>query len=196
MADETISTRERLLRTAATLICQRGIERVNSNQIARAAGVGVGTFYKHFADKQTLRAALVVRGVEALGRHLAERLAVAQVQGIEQEVRAHATALVEFAALEPELFRVAFGPEAASRGTAGRPGVGYSTRALERRLAALQSRARLEPGLQPALAARAVGAMQTGLVCWWLDDPSRARADDLVATLVSLHPAVSCARSD
>ena len=44
--------RELLIGAAAQLIAERGFDAVNSNQIARAAGLGVGTFYRHFQDKQ------------------------------------------------------------------------------------------------------------------------------------------------
>lgn len=192
MPDETIASRDLLLREGARLIAERGFERVNTNLVAREAGVGIGTFYKHFGDKHELRAALVVRGAEALQRHVAERLAEAAPLDLAGEIRAHARAMVEFAAAEPTLFRVAFGLEAA-RSQSGKPGVGLSTRATERRLEALQRAGKLDPALDAGLAARAAGAMQIGLLCWWLDDPGRARADDLVDTLARLHPAAPAA---
>ena len=100
---------------------------------------------------------------------------------------------------------VAFGPEASgSRAprrvrddseAAGptRAQVGYSTRVTERRLAELQADGRLDPRLDPGVAARAFVAMQNTVVCWWLEDPSRATRAALVETLVRLHPAVAAA---
>ena len=44
-------SREALIGAGEKLIGREGIESVHSNAIARAAGVGVGTFYSHFEDK-------------------------------------------------------------------------------------------------------------------------------------------------
>ena len=41
------------------------------------------------------------------------------------------------------------------------------------------------------LAARAYLSMEVGTLLWWLEDPSRASAEDLIETLVLLHPATS-----
>jgi hypothetical protein len=124
---------------------------------------------------------------------------------IEEQVRNLIEAVVGFAEESPDQFRVAFGPEASAtraprspRGeSAGRSParaqVGYSTRVTERRLAQLQSEGALDPRLDPAVAARAFVAMQNGVVCWWLEDPSRASRAALVETLVRLHPAVASA---
>ena len=62
----TSSARERLLEAGTRLIAERGIEAVNTNVIARAAGVGVGTFYAQFEDKHALHRSAVVRALDGL----------------------------------------------------------------------------------------------------------------------------------
>lgn len=57
--------REAVLDAAAELFAQDG-ENVQMDQIAARAGLGVGTLYRHFVDKQALRAAIIGRRFEAV----------------------------------------------------------------------------------------------------------------------------------
>jgi AcrR family transcriptional regulator len=57
--------REAVLDAASELFAQRG-ESVQMDEIAQRAGLGVGTLYRHFADKQALRAAIIGRRFEAM----------------------------------------------------------------------------------------------------------------------------------
>jgi AcrR family transcriptional regulator len=57
--------REAILDAAAELFAQRG-DAVQVDEIAERAGVGVGTLYRHFADKQALRAAIIGRRFEVM----------------------------------------------------------------------------------------------------------------------------------
>lgn len=196
--------RRRLLEAATQLFAHRGYDSVNSNQIARDAGVGVGTFYNHFQDKFEVHQAVVLDALEALRRRIAHSVASSGV-GIEGQVRDLIEAIVGYAEADPARFRVAFGTDAqairAPRGAADesrrptttRAHVGYSTRVTERRLADLQSSGLLDPRLHAGVAARAFVAMQNSAVCWWLADNSRATREELIETLVRLHPAVAAA---
>jgi len=185
----------RLLTAAgARLICEQGIHSVNSNQIARAAGVGVGTFYAHFRDKHELLQVVVAGAVDALRLGI-ERAATAAGDDLLEQVRAMVEAIVSFAELDPDGFRLAARPQRSRSGTR-RPSVGHSTRAAERRLAALQAAGQLDLALHPAVAARAFLSMQNGVVSWWLEDPGRATRSELVDTLVRLHPAIAGNTSD
>ena len=62
--------REAIVRAGEGLLARDGYDAVNSNQIARAAGVGVGTFYRHFEDKAALVEAIRLLAWEELGRAL------------------------------------------------------------------------------------------------------------------------------
>lgn len=57
--------REAVLDAAGELFARRG-ESVQMDEIAERAGLGVGTLYRHFADKQALRAAIIGRRFEAM----------------------------------------------------------------------------------------------------------------------------------
>jgi len=181
--------RRQLLEAAARLIAARGVAAVNSNQIAREAGLGVGTFYTHFADKAAVRHAIALGAVEQL-RARVESAVGAAGPDLEAQVRALVAAVVGFAEAAPAQFRVTFAP-GTSEPTAGRAAVALSDRATERRLAALRDRGALDPAIDPAVAARGFAIMQSGLLCWWLEDPARASRTALVETLVRLHPALA-----
>ena len=196
--------RRRLLAAATRCFAERGFEGVNSNQIARDAGVGVGTFYNHFQDKHEVHQAVVLETLEALRNQVA-RSAGAPGSSVEAQVRDLVEAVVAFAEENPAQFRVAFGPEAAAS-RAPRPArdeavntapqraqVAYSTRVTERRLSDLQTEGALDSRLDPAVAARAFVGMQNSVLCWWLEDPSRATRESIVETLILLHPAVAAA---
>jgi len=101
--------------------------------------------------------------------------------------------MVEFAAEQPEDFVLAFGRER-RLGQAPRAAATLSARPTEQGLAALHAAGVLDPALDHPTAAAAFHAMQTGLLLWWLEDRSRASREQLVDTLVRLHPAVAMAR--
>ncbi|MCV7228398.1 TetR/AcrR family transcriptional regulator [Mycolicibacterium komossense] len=68
---DAVENREKILRTAAELIARRG-RTVPLTDIAEAAGVGVGTFYRGFPDRAALLAELQRRGYELLLATLAD----------------------------------------------------------------------------------------------------------------------------
>lgn len=57
--------REAVLDAASELFARRG-DSVQMDEIAQRAGLGVGTLYRHFADKRALRAAIIGRRFEAM----------------------------------------------------------------------------------------------------------------------------------
>jgi AcrR family transcriptional regulator len=184
------AARDKLLEAGAQLFGERGLEAVNSNVIARAARVGVGTFYANFTDKQALHRAVVVAGIDALQEALGRAVRASTGEPLEVQVRAMVTAAVLFADEQPLLFRVAFGPAAA--GTAGsRPSVGFSPRGIERRLAELRDAGELESGIDPGLSARGYLGMQSAILLAWLDAPERVGREVVVETLTRLHPAIA-----
>jgi AcrR family transcriptional regulator len=200
--------RRRLVTAATQRFASHGFEGVNSNQIARDAGVGVGTFYHHFQDKREVHQAVVLETLEALQNRVVAQSARAPDAPLEDQVRDLVEVVVGFAEEIPAQFRVAFGGDGTaglgarpqrtplSGAAPGRAQVGYSTRATERRLAALQAKGVLDPRLDPGVAARAFVGMQNSVLCWWLEDPTRATREAIVETLFVLHPAIAAANSN
>lgn len=172
-------------------MADRGLEGVNSNTLARAAGVGVGTFYRHFEDKYSFLRAAVARGLDALQADLAEADRGAADAPLGEQVRATVVAFVDFAAREPASFRLIFSLAPAGGGRA-RAGLGFSPRAMEARLRALRANGQLQGDVDPGVAARAFIAAQAQAVLWWLQEPEPLRRESLIETLVRLHPAVAC----
>jgi AcrR family transcriptional regulator len=73
---DSLRNRERLLAAAKAAFSERGAD-APLEDIARRAGVGIGTLYRHFPSREALLAAVYRREVEQLGaaadRLLAER---------------------------------------------------------------------------------------------------------------------------
>jgi AcrR family transcriptional regulator len=93
---------ERLLTAAFAAFAERGADDVSLEEIARRAGVGIGTLYRHFPTRPALLEAVYRDQVEALGA-LAGKLLVAESPGaaLAEWVRA----LVEFSATKRGLTR-------------------------------------------------------------------------------------------
>jgi AcrR family transcriptional regulator len=186
------AARARILDAGTKLIADRGIDGVNSNVIARAAGVGVGTFYGHFADKHALHAAAAAAAIDGLQSTLAHAAAEQSEQAsLDSQVQLLVEAAVDWAIDHSEPFRLAFGSHHRSSAGGG-PILGLSSHGIEVRLAALQRAGRLDPSIDPGLAARAFTAMQTSIIVWWLEASERPPRERLVDTLVRLHPAIAC----
>ena len=66
---------EHLLAQAAEAFAERGADDVSLEEIARRAGVGIGTLYRHFPTRQALLEAVYRDQVEALARRASELLA-------------------------------------------------------------------------------------------------------------------------
>ncbi|MCH2185258.1 TetR/AcrR family transcriptional regulator [Myxococcota bacterium] len=185
---------ERLLAAGTQLLAREGLDGVNTNTIARAAQVGVGTFYQHFGDKFALHRAIIQRGLQALQQRLAEAHGASAEQPLEDQVRSGVIALLGFAQQQPDLFRATFGFSAAATrlNVRGRTaGLGLSSRPLEVRLREQLKRGRLDPAIEPAIAARGFIEMQVRCVLHWLEDPAQEAPDALIETLTRLHPVVA-----
>ena len=132
-------------------------------------------------------------GLARLQEALAQASRQAAAAPLHDQVSATVAAFVDFARDQPALFRVIFAVgEGGLRG--GRASVGFSSRAMEQRLGALQQAGELDPGLDAGLAARIFHGGQAQILLWWLDTPDPPSRRDLIDTLVRLHPATACRR--
>ncbi len=194
--------RSRLLEAGLVLFARYGTERVNTNKIARRAGLGVGTFYTHFPDKYALLREIETRTLTGLGRVRLDALrepdsparpAADPTPLLRERTQRWIEAAVRFAERHPEAYRVTFGRERTGAAHHG-PIVSESSRPTARELRRLQHAGHLPPDLDVELAARAYLAMETGMILWWLEDTARASPESLVTTLTRLHPVVSNGR--
>jgi AcrR family transcriptional regulator len=183
-------TRRRLQAAAVALFAENGLHGVTSAQIARRAGVATGTFYLHFADKEALFHEIAFAALAEL-RARQERASTGLVPGSREYLRARTEELLAFAAERRELIRMVFG-RAESAGLADEVReavVPEIQRWLERRA----SEGLAPADLAPAVAAQAHAAVLTRVIAWWVEDPSRASREQVVATLLRMNPSLLAA---
>jgi AcrR family transcriptional regulator len=180
-------TRRRLREAAVLLFAERGLHGVTSAQIARHAGVATGTFYLHFADKETLFHEIAFAALAEL-RGRQERASAGEMPGSREYLRLRTEELISFAAEKRELILMVFG-RAESAGLADEVReavVPEIQRWLERR----KAERRAPADLHPAVAAQAHAAVLTRVITWWAADPSRATREQVVDTLLRMNPSL------
>ncbi len=69
---EQVARQHRILRAAAALAAEKGPERVQMHEVARDAGVAIGTLYRYFPSKTHLFTALLAEQVERFDESLGE----------------------------------------------------------------------------------------------------------------------------
>jgi AcrR family transcriptional regulator len=99
------ASRQRLLAAARRLFTERGYHATRPQDIARAADVGHGTFYLHFADKRACFLAFAEAARAEIEGFVRERLA--DVEGIEPQLRALLEALMDYAGQNPGVINAA-----------------------------------------------------------------------------------------
>jgi AcrR family transcriptional regulator len=99
-----------LLDAADGLLDEGGVEAVSLREVARRTGVTATATYRHFADKESLLAALAVRGFEAFAMALQKSAAKS-----DNPLAAMGQTYVRFALARPGRFRLMFGPAVADR---------------------------------------------------------------------------------
>src|SRR5947208_5584621 len=104
-------TRQELLAAATRVLAEKGLHQTKIADIAAAADVGVGTFYLHFPDKETLFDAVVEETVRRLKATV--DAAREKARGPLEKVEAANRAFFRFARDNREVFKIVFGHAAA-----------------------------------------------------------------------------------
>jgi AcrR family transcriptional regulator len=99
-----------LLDAADGLLDEGGVDAVSLREVARRTGVTATATYRHFADKESLLAALAVRGFQAFAMALQKSAAKS-----DNPLAAMGQTYVKFALARPGRFRLMFGPAVADR---------------------------------------------------------------------------------
>ena len=99
----------RLKASARKLFVERGYDATRPQDIARAAGLGHGTFYLHYPDKRACFLAFIEEARQELDSHVQSR----RMPGanLEQTVAAALTAMHEYADNHPGVLRAAMADE-------------------------------------------------------------------------------------
>lgn len=101
--------RAELLETAIEQLRDIGVEELSLRALARSIGVSQTAPYRHFVDKNDLLAAMATRGYRELLDIL--RHTAAQSDDCPRaQLLAFAHAYVDYAATQPQLFKLMFGP--------------------------------------------------------------------------------------
>lgn len=106
--------REAMIRVAQELLESDGPSGWTVRAAARIAGVSSGAPYRHFADKDTLLAAVAARGFEELRTEIANRLDLAGDDPLKR-LQAFGEAYVSFAVSRPGRYQIMFGRDILNR---------------------------------------------------------------------------------
>lgn len=98
-------SRQRLLAAARQLFIERGYHETRPQDITRAADLGHGTFYLHFADKRECFVAFAEAARAELRAFVEAR--VAGIEGVEPQFRAILDALLDYAEQNPGALKAA-----------------------------------------------------------------------------------------
>jgi AcrR family transcriptional regulator len=180
-----LETRRRLIEAGTELFARRGFARTRAADISRQAGVAVGTLYLHFTDKEELLREILFHGFEEI-HAVVRRIAETERQTVPESVRAHAEAVVGYAAEHPALFQILFSTEVASTAV-GAELLGVLTAHQEERLREGMAGGYFRADLDPAVAAHVVIGMLTQVLHWWTQDPSRVSREVVVDTVTKLR---------
>lgn len=94
-----------ILAAAAQVLVKEGYAKATTNRVAAVAGVSIGTLYQYFPNKDALIVALVERHRSEMMSMLAETLASAQGDNLEQLAQTLISAMLKAHAVDPELHR-------------------------------------------------------------------------------------------
>lgn len=177
-------TRRRLVTAGAEVFARSGVGGARIADIAREAGVAMGTLYTHFPDKEALFAEVMRAGKDVVVEGLR---ASRDVEGGREAIdRAAMDGVVAFAEIYGALFRLLL-----SRGGGGDP----LQREVVDAIVALRVE-ELEQGLvdgwvrpdaDPESCARCEVGAVFHLLDWWLDDPSKLDRSTLIDRLCAFR---------
>ena len=174
-------TRQDLLAAATRVLAEKGLHRTKIADIAAAADVGVGTFYLHFPDKETLFDAVVEDTVRRLKTTV--DAARNKARTALDKITASNLAFFRFARDNREVFKIVFGHAAAYEELIRRAQALFIAD-IEKTVREGIASGAFAP-LPPAIVAQAVVGMATQVISWWTEHES-VPIDSLIDTTTTL----------
>jgi AcrR family transcriptional regulator len=178
-------TRRTILKAAEALFSTHGFEETRAEQIAREAGVAVGTIYLHFGDKEGLLRQILLEAADELNQRVAQ---VYQNPPADPQVlaRAHVETIVQYVEEHESISGFVLGLML-SRRPAARPMLERAVEQVEQSIRQGQEQGIYRQDIDPHLAARAETQMNLGLLAWWAEDPHRASREEIINTLAKFR---------
>src|SRR5262245_31589599 len=175
-AETKEATRKAILEAAQQLFAQQGFEAATTRDIARAAGIGVGTLFNYFPAKESVAVALVTDAWTRASAAFAEK--PPEASSLEEELFAHVAALLRklkpYRKYLPAVLETSLSP-AASQESADQA----SLRAVHlEAVSRIAGRHGQLAGLTP-VALQLYWALLTGLLAFWAADASPRQEDTL-----------------
>src|SRR5207249_838671 len=174
-------TRQEILADASQVLAAKGLDRTKITDIAAAADVGVGTFYLHFPDKETLFDAVVEDTIHRLKATV--DAARTKAHGALEKITASNVAFFRFARDNREVFKIVFGHGAAYNDLIRRAQALFIAD-IEKTVREGIASGAFAP-LPPALVAQAVVGMATQMISWWTEHES-VSIETLIETTITL----------
>jgi AcrR family transcriptional regulator len=92
-----------IVEATARVLLDKGYEGTSVAEVAEVAGVGIGSLYQYFPNKEALVVALIERQADAEAKFLEERFAALAPTGLESLIAEAVRAVLAFRALHPQL---------------------------------------------------------------------------------------------
>jgi AcrR family transcriptional regulator len=174
-------TARELLEAARGVLAAKGYHGTKVVDIAQAAGVGVGTFYLHYATKEAIFLELVEDSVRRLKAELDAVRAVAP--GPVEAARGGTETFFRFAQQNRELFRIVFGHEASFHEVVRRSQEMFVLD-IEENLVAGKKTGTFRDG-NTSIWAQAFIGMTLQVVSWWIRQES-IPVEEVTSSLIDL----------
>jgi AcrR family transcriptional regulator len=97
---------EALLVATAQVLVREGYENANTNRISEVSGIGIGSLYEYFPNKESLVATLVERAADALLAHFEAWFREHADSPLAEAVRAFVEVAITAHPVDPELHRI------------------------------------------------------------------------------------------
>ncbi|KAA9166372.1 TetR/AcrR family transcriptional regulator [Amycolatopsis acidicola] len=111
-----VSTRDRILEAAATLLADQGRDALSTRAVSAAAGVQAPTLYRLFGDKDGLLDALAAYGFET---YLADKTALGETDDPVEDLRRGWDLHLEFGLARPAFYELMYGNSTGTASPAG-----------------------------------------------------------------------------
>lgn len=174
-------TARELLEAARSVLAARGYHGTKVVDIAQAAGVGVGTFYLHYATKEAIFLELVEDTVRRLKTQL-DAVRAANPDPL-TAAREGTETFFRFAQQNRELFRIVFGHEASFHEVVRRSQEMFVSDIEENLIAGKRTGTFREGNTR--IWAQAFIGMTLQVVSWWIDQES-VPVEEVTRTLIDL----------